>query len=378
MKFYSIMIFFLTILLILIGLVIVLTASSSFSAKEYGDSFYMFKEHLYKVGLAIVAFLIAAVIPYEFYKYISRFLIVAIVIALIVTLFFAVDKKGAARWLTIFGLQFQPTDAAKLLLIIHLSYLLDKKEEYINEFGRGFLPLIIWTLLVAGLIILQPNVSNAILIVLTSLILIFVGGASTKHVATTLSIFAFAAISIAMLYPHAQKRLLTYINSVFYGGENNIQVQQALVSLGSGGIIGVGVGNSKQNNLFLPEAYGDFIFGIIGEQIGLFGTVGVLLTFLAFIFYGIKISKRTSDRFGQLLALGITLMIGVFALVNILVSIGLLPTTGLPLPFISYGGTSILFNSIGAGILLNIAIINYIRELERKKAGLGNNRKTDE
>lgn len=378
MKKYSIIIFFLTITLILIGLVVVLTASSTISAKLHGDSFYMFKQHISKVGLAFALLLVASVIPYEFYKYLSKYLIIGVVILLIITLFTAAEKKGASRWLSIIGFKFQPTDLAKLFLIIHLSYLLDKKDDYLNEFKRGFLPLMFWILLVASLIVLQPNISNAVLIIFTSIILIFVGGASKKHVYSTAVIFSAIAAVIVLIFPHAKARITSFINSIFFGGEYNIQVQQALVSFGSGGIFGVGVGNSKQNNLFLPEAYGDFIFGILGEQFGLIGTLSVLLIYLAFILYGIRIAKNVKDKFGQLLAFGITLQIGLFALVNIVVSIGLLPTTGLPLPFISYGGTSIVFYSISVGILLNIAITNYIRDLERKKTAKDYNRGNDE
>lgn len=378
MKKLSVILFFLTLILILIGLVVVLTASSSVSAIKYSDSFHLFKLHLSKVIWAIPALLIASVIPYEFYKYLSRYLIIGILITLIITFFFAVEKKGAGRWLSVFGFEFQPTDAAKLFLIIHLAYLMDKKDEYLTEFSRGYLPLLVWTLAIAGLIFAQPNVSNAVLIVITSLILIFVGGASIKHVFATASVFAMAAFGFAMMFSHAKERIESYVNAILNGGYVNIQVKQAIVSLGSGGVFGVGVGNSRQNNLFLPEAYGDFIFGILGEQFGLLGTLSVLFLYLLLIFTGVLIAKKTMDKFGQLLAFGIITQIGLYALINIIVTVGLLPTTGLPLPFISYGGTSIFFNSISIGILINIAFTNYVREIERKKMGLETIRNSNE
>lgn len=367
MKKLSVTLFFLTLVLILIGLIVVLTASSSYSAMKHSDSFYMFNKHLVKVGWGIAALIVAAIIPYEFYKYISKYLMMFGVVLLVLTLFFAEEKKGAARWLSVFGFQFQSADAAKLFLIIHLSYLLDKKDEYLNEFSTGYLPLLIWTLLVAGLIFIQPNVSNAIIIVLISLIIIFVGGASTKHVFGTAALFSFIAISFAMMFSHARERLESYVTSISNGDYINIQVKQALVSLGSGGIFGLGIGNSKQNNLFLPEAYGDFIYGILGEQFGLIGTLTVLLFYLILTLIGILIAKRAYDKFGQMLAFGISIQIGFYALVNIAVTVGLFPTTGLPLPFISYGGTQIVFNSAAVGILMNIAITNYVRSLERNK-----------
>jgi cell division protein FtsW len=367
MKKLSVIIFFLTLVLLLIGLIVVLTASSSFSALSKQDSFYYFKKHLVKVIWAIPALLLAAMTPYKFYKYISKYLMIAIVTLLILTFFVAVEKKGASRWLTIFGFEFQPVELAKLVLIIHLAYLLDKKDEYLSDLFKGYLPLMIWILLVSGIILIQPNVSNALLIFVTSMMLIYVGGASTKHVFATALIFISILFSVAMMFPHAQGRIIRYVESISTGGYANIQVKQALVSLGSGGIFGVGVGNSKQNNLFLPEAHVDFIYAILGEQFGLIGALIVLLIYLTLILAGVLIAKRAKDKFGQLLAFGISIQIGIYALVNIAVTTGLFPTTGLPLPFISYGGTSILINSFAIGILMNVAISSYVRELERKK-----------
>jgi len=367
MKKLSILILFLTIILILIGLVVVLTASSSISAIKYGDSFYMFKLHLTRVLWSVPVFLIALLLPYDFYKYISKYLIIFIFLLLILTLFVAAERKGASRWISIMGFQFQPTDPAKLFLIIHLSYLLEKKDEYLKEFIRGYLPQLFWISVISFLIFIQPNISNALLISLVSIILLYVGGASKKHIILTFSTISIPAISFMMMFNHSRERLLGFINSIFYGGEVNIQVKQALVSLGSGGIFGVGLGNSRQNNLFLPEAYGDFIFGILGEQFGILGTLLVILIYIILVVSGFKVAKLTRDKFGQMLAFGISLHIGVFALANIMVNLGLLPTTGLPLPFISYGGTSIIFYVMSIGILINIAYMNYIRELERNK-----------
>lgn len=367
MKKLSILILFLTIILILIGLVVVLTASSSISAIKYGDSFYMFKLHLTRVLWSVPVFLIALLLPYDFYKYISKYLIIFIFLLLILTLFVAAERKGASRWISIMGFQFQPTDPAKLFLIIHLSYLLEKKDEYLKEFIRGYLPQLFWISVISFLIFIQPNISNALLISLVSIILLYVGGASKKHIILTFSTISIPAISFMMMFNHSRERLLGFINSIFYGGEVNIQVKQALVSLGSGGIFGVGLGNSRQNNLFLPEAYGDFIFGILGEQFGIIGTLLVILIYIILVVSGFKVAKLTRDKFGQMLAFGISLHIGVFALANIMVNLGLLPTTGLPLPFISYGGTSIIFYVMSIGILINIAYMNYIRELERNK-----------
>jgi cell division protein FtsW len=165
-----------------------------------------------------------------------------------------------------------------------------------------------------------------------------------------------------VLFSHSRNRILTFISSLHTGGDINIQVKQAMLGLGSGGLLGVGIGHSRQSNLFLPEAYGDFIFAIFGEEMGFIGSIILLICFLALFIAGLLIAKKTQDKFGQLLAFGIIFSIIIYAFVNVAVSIGLIPTTGIPLPFISYGGTSLIFMCISIGILINIALSNNLKE----------------
>jgi cell division protein FtsW len=169
-----------------------------------------------------------------------------------------------------------------------------------------------------------------------------------------------------MILSHSRKRILGFIGSFGEGGELNHQLKQGLLSLGSGGLFGVGIGNSKQSNLFLPEAYGDFIFGILGEETGFLGVVVVLLFYMVLFIAGILIAKKAKDKFGQMLAFGISFSIIIYAFVNAAVATGLFPTTGIPLPFISYGGTSIIFLSASIGILINIAIYNHATEKDKE------------
>jgi cell division protein FtsW len=177
-----------------------------------------------------------------------------------------------------------------------------------------------------------------------------------------MAISGFVIGIAAMIFPHSRSRIFSYVNSVTSGGDLNFQVKQALYSLGSGGVFGVGIGNSMQSNLFLPEAYGDFIFAILGEEFGLIGAIAVLLAYLVLFVCGILVAKKVKDQFGQLLAFGITISIVFYAFVNVAVTTGVLPTTGLPLPFISYGGTSLIFLCISVGILINIAFTNHMRQ----------------
>jgi cell division protein FtsW len=261
----------------------------------------------------------------------------------------------------------QPADIAKLVLIVHIAYLLEKKREDILDFKNGFMYLFIWVIIIAGLIFIQPNVSTAALLVVISLTMLYVGGARLKHIFLSSLSLIITAGSFAMILPHSRKRILSFVGSFGEGGELNHQLKQGMLSLGSGGIFGVGIGNSRQSNLFLPEAYGDFIFAILGEETGFLGAVVVLLFYMVLFVAGILIAKKAKDKFGQMLAFGISFSIIIYALVNAAVATGLFPTTGLALPFISYGGTSIIFLSTSIGILMNIAVYNHQTEKEKAK-----------
>ncbi|GMR25077.1 MAG: putative peptidoglycan glycosyltransferase FtsW [Ignavibacteria bacterium] len=358
MKKLAIIIFFDAFALALLGLIIVMSASSTYSVIRFDSVFHLFNSHLVKVIIAFSFMIIFSFIPYELYKNFCKPAIILITIVLIITLFIAPDIKGAGRWLNLGFISIQPADIARLILLIHLAFMLEDKHDILENYRHGFLPMFIWVMVISSLIFIQPNISTGLLLILISLTVLYVGGARLKHIFySLLSLFAAGGIA-AMIYTHSRIRILTFINSIWNGGDINLQVKQAEYSLGSGGIFGVGVGNSMQSNLFLPEAYGDFIFAILGEELGFVGTVMVLISYLLLAIAGILIAKKAKDRFGQLLAFGITVSIITYAFVNIAVTTGLLPTTGLPLPFISYGGTSLLFLSISIGILVNIALSN--------------------
>ncbi|MEO8399106.1 MAG: putative peptidoglycan glycosyltransferase FtsW [Ignavibacteriaceae bacterium] len=360
-------IFFDVLILMILGLAMVMSASSTYSSFKFDSIFYLFNSHFIKVIMGIVFLLIFSFLPYDIYKNISKKLIIAITIVLILTLFLAPNYKGAGRWINLGFTTFQPADAAKLILIIHLSALIESKKEYLSNFKYGFVYLYFWVLMIAGLILIQPNISNGVLIVVISLALMYVGGARLKHIFSASFFSLLGGGIVAMLFSHSRERILSFINSIQNGGDINIQVKQALLGLGSGGIFGVGMGHSRQSDLFLPEAYGDFIFAILGEETGFLGSVIVLILFLTIFAAGILIAKKTKDEFGQLLAFGISFSIIIYAFVNVAVATGLFPTTGLPLPFISYGGTSLIFLCISVGILINIAISN---SMEEKKLNL--------
>ena len=362
MKKLGLTIFFDVFALMLLGLTMVMSASSTYSVFKFDSVFYLFNSHLFKVFLGIGAIILFAFIPYEYYRRFSKHVIIITTLLLVVTLLFAPDIKGAGRWLNFGIISIQPADIAKLVLIIHLAVLLEAKANLLDNFKNGFLYFFIWIILISGLIMLQPNISSGIMLIFISLAVIYAGGARFKHIFISIIISSVIIGTAAMIFPHSRSRIFSFVNSVSSGADLNFQVKQALYSLGSGGIFGVGIGNSMQSNLFLPEAYGDFIFAILGEEFGLIGSITVLLAYLVFLVCGILVAKKTKDMFGQLLAFGITISIVFYAFVNVAVTTGVFPTTGLPLPFISYGGTSLIFLCVSVGILINIAFTNHLRQ----------------
>jgi cell division protein FtsW len=362
MKKLGLTIFFDAFALMLLGLTIVMSASSTYSVFKFDSVFYLFNSHLFKVILGIGAIILFAFIPYEYYRKMSKSLIIGTVILLVITLFFAPSIKGAGRWLNLGFITIQPADIAKLVLVIHMALLLEAKANVIDNFRHGYLYLFIWIMGISGLVMLQPNISSGIMLIIISLTLIYAGGAKLKHILVSLLISGTVIGIAAMIFPHSRSRIFSFVNSFSNSGDLNFQVKQALYSLGSGGIFGVGIGNSMQSNLFLPEAYGDFIFAILGEELGLIGAISVLFSYLVLFVCGILVAKKTKDQFGQLLAFGITISIVFYAFINVAVTTGVMPTTGLPLPFISYGGTSLIFLCISVGILINIAMTNHMRQ----------------
>ena len=362
MKKLGLTIFFDSFALMLLGLIIVMSASSTYSFFKFDSVFYLFESHLFRVFFGIAAIFAFAFIPYEYYRPITKHLMVLTTILLIVTLLFAPNIKGAGRWLNIGFTTIQPADIARLVLVIHLSLLLEDKANVLDSYRHGFLYLFIWIILISGLILLQPNISSGIMLIIISLTLIYAGGARLKHIFFSFLLSGVVIGLAAMIFPHSRSRIFSFVDTIINGGNLNFQVKQALYSLGSGGIFGVGIGNSMQSNLFLPEAYGDFIFAILGEEMGVIGSIIVLLAYMILLIAGIMIAKKARDKFGQMLAFGITISIVLYAFVNVGVTTGVLPTTGLPLPFISYGGTSLIFLCISIGILINIAFTNHLRQ----------------
>lgn len=362
MKLYLKILIILVFGLMLLGSIMVFTASGTYSLSKFDNIYTLFKSHLWKVFIAIGLMIYFAGFQYDRYRKISKWALIGIIVVLVFTLIIAPKVKGAARWIDLGFLKFQPSEAAKVLLIIHLAVMIEKLGYKIKDFKEGFIFPLIWIAIICGLVIIQPNVSTSMIIALTSFALLYVGGARLKHILLIFLTAGSAVGSIVMFFSHSRERVITYINSLLTGSDINIQVTQAKIALGSGGLTGIGIGQSRQSDLFLPESYGDFIFSILGEELGFVGAATVLTCYLLLFLFCLVIAKKSQDKFGQLLVFGLSFNIMLSAMINAGVVTGLLPTTGITLPFISFGGTSIIILGISIGIIINVARITMKTE----------------
>ncbi|MCB2206288.1 putative lipid II flippase FtsW [bacterium] len=357
---------FLSVLaLMMFSVGVVYSASVSISgARHGGDYNYLVRSHTIRVVLGVIALFVGMFVNYHFYKYVSKYLLIIALLLLGYTLVGGTIVKGAQRWVTFGPISFQPSEFAKFALVMHLAVLLSSKQKYVREFRDGFLPLLIWIVAVVGLVFLQPNFSTGAILLSISFMVLFVGRVKIVHLAGV----AIAGLPLVLVYAVSASYRWQRIMSYFTGGggseAGNWQVSQAVIGLGSGGIFGVGMGMSKQRELFLPESYTDFIFAIVGEEYGFIGAVLILALFAIIMVRGMKIAKRATDDLGRFLAVGITCTITVYAIINTMVTTGLLPTTGLPMPLLSYGGTTIVFTAYFLGVLLNISMYTRIRPRE--------------
>jgi cell division protein FtsW len=314
--------------------------------------------------LGIGTILFFARLDYHLFCKTSKIILFASVVLL--TLLLAMKAvhiiSGAARWIGFGPLKFQVSDFAKYAVIFHFSRLISEKQGYIKDLNNSYYPLLTILMTVVALVALEPNFSTASLIALIGFMLMFIGGVSIRHLLITALPLVPVAAVFAIAAPYRVARLISF----FSGDEKamSYQVVQALIGLGNGGLFGLGIGASKQRQLYLPLSYNDFVFVVVGEEYGFVGTLAVIALFAGFFFCGLIIAKHAPDNFGKYVASGITMAISLFAFINIAVACHLLPTTGVALPFISYGGTALLFNSLGVGILVSISR-HKKRELQR-------------
>jgi cell division protein FtsW len=340
-----------------VGIVMVLSASSVVSLTTYGSAWYFFERQMVWTVLGVIGFAVALRIDYRRWRaWVTPLLFLSITLLVLVLIpHFGIYVAGSRRWLGAGPLQFQPTEIAKFALVIFAAHVLTRREAEIGDWRHSVRPVLLVVVALAGLVLLEPDLDSAILLGVIAGALLVVGGVRMRHLVTAGAIGATAAAVLAAAAPYRRARLLTFLHPTASAANGGYQIVQSLIALGSGGVAGVGLGAGHAKWLFLPNAQTDFIFSVIGEELGLIGSLAVLGLFFAFAVLGIRTARRAPDRFGMLVAAGITVWVVAQAAINIGGVVGLLPVSGVPLPFISFGGSALIFTMIGAGVLANIA-----------------------
>lgn len=322
--------------------------------------------HLMKLGIAFIVMLIASKMNYHTIAKFSRIAMVISLFLLVAVLAFGTEQFGAKRWLNVAGFSFQPSMVATVSLMLHVCVLLSEKQEYIKDFKKAFLPIIFWVVLTCGLIGLE-DFSSACILMSICFVVMFVGRISFVQLGSLIAIGVLGGALLLGQSANRQSRIEQYVNQIKDIPSDHIlqgsgyQAQQAHIAIAKGELLGVGIGKSSQRD-FLPAPYNDFIFAIIAEEYGLIGAMSLIFIFTLILFRGIVfIARNAEDHLGSLLAVACTLTIVFYGYVNAGVASGILPVTGLPMPFVSYGGTSTLFAGLMVGILLNISKHNRER-----------------
>lgn len=340
--------------LMTLGIVMVYSASHVAAAEQARNSTYYLQQQFLRALIGFGVLVVAA--KYDYHKYRGKTMLLVLSAFVLLVIVLGLSKvKGASRWLLVGGFGIQPSELAKLAMIFYLAAYLDGKGQRIRDFQNGVLPPLIMASVFALMIVLQPNFSTATVLMLMVVIILFVGGMQMKHLGALALSTIPLLILVVMTSPYRRARLMTFFDPVADTQGSGYQIRQSLISFANGGLTGMGVGQGKQKFLFLPEPFTDFIYSIIGEELGFIGAVLVLGLFITFLFRAIKIARTSPDMYGFYLAIGITVSIVLYAIINAGVTVGLLPTTGLPMPFISYGGSSLIFTCFGVGVLLNIS-----------------------
>lgn len=341
-------------LILCIGVVMVYSSSSYYALYHESSSEYFLMKELVWTIVGIIAMIVAMSIDYHKYKK-WTFLGLVVTFIMLCVVFTQKDINGATRWIFVGPLTFQPSELAKYALVMFMAISIDNRKKKMSGFISGTMFYLVISGVFAGLILKEPNLSIAAIIMIVTFIMILVGGASIKHIATLVPIGIAAAGALTYFSEYRWKRFQTFLDPFSDISGNSFQIIQSFYSLGSGGVTGVGLGQSTQKALYMPEPYNDFIFAIIGEEFGIIGCLFVMGLFLFLILRGVSVAIRAKDNYGMLVATGIISVIAVQVMVNIAVVTGSMPVTGVPLPFISYGGTSMVFNLGAMGVLLNIS-----------------------
>ena len=348
-------VYFLTFSLVAFGCLMVYSASYYTAGVRYGNEYFFLLKQLLGVVLGIFAMIFFTFFDYHILKK-FRYIILAVCIVLLILVFvpgFGVQSYGANRWINFFGISIQPSEITKFALILFLASYLSENHDKIKTF-KGLLPALIVAGVLCLLVIIEPSMSVTMCLAFLTFFMLIIGGINKKHTLLFTGLAAAAVPLLILAEPYRMKRLFAFLDPWVSPQGEGFQLIQSLYSLGNGGLFGVGLFNSRQKYMFLPFAESDFIFSIIGEEFGLIGSIFLILVFSVLVYFLIKIGLNAKDRFGCLLACGVGILIAVQTLLNIAVVTGSIPPTGLPLPFISSGGTSVAVFMAGVGVCLNV------------------------
>jgi len=343
------------IFLLLFGLIMVYSATMILAKEKFDDSFYFVKKQILWLVIGAIVFAIVSMLKYPLYLK-QRFVILIMVLSILalMAVFFTGKINNSYRWIRVLGLSLQPSEFAKISVVLYISFLFGRKNYDVNQIKK-LLVLLIPVFVIGILILKEPDYGNFFLIFAVTLSLLFVAGLKFRYFVYTFMVLCVLVYGSLQLNPERINRILAFLQPQEYASTYSFQTLQSIYALGSGGIFGQGLGNSTQKLFFLPYAYTDFIYSIIGEEVGLIGSILVLLLFLVFLIRGVLIAKHSGNTHTYLLVTGLTFLIVIQALMNISVALGMLPTKGIPLPFISIGGSSLMSSLIIAGIIVNVS-----------------------
>jgi len=346
-----------TLLLVTIGTIMIYSSSSIIASEKFSDEYYFLKRQIVFVFLGLAALVIMSKIPYLYWKKLAYVgvLVSLILLSLLLVPGWGVKAGGATRWLKIGSFSFQVTEVVKVALIIFLAHYLTKKREYAKKFSRIFIVPLTVTALIISLILFQPDFGTSVIIVTVAMIMFYLAGSRVLHLTMLASLFIPAAVMLVLGESYRLQRLLSFVDPWKDPTNSGFHIIQSFLSFGSGGPFGVGIGNGMQKLFYLPEPHTDFILSVIAEEGGFLGVAIIIILFAVLIFRGFMISFNANNIFGTLLSAGLTTILVLEAFINMAAVMGLVPTKGLVLPFLSYGGTSLVMSMAAIGIILNIS-----------------------
>ena len=335
------------------GIVMVLNVSYFQAEARYGDPYLFFRKHVIAVAIGLAFMLLVSRVRLDWLERWASLMLPLCVLALLMVLAPGVgaERGGARRWIAFGGFSLQPSEFVKLGVVLYLARWISRHRHVMHEFGSGVLPALVAVGACSALMLGQPDFGTAVILGLLLLLMLYVGGARPAHVLGLVLCGGVAMGLAVQLAPYRMRRLLAFLDPWAQSQDAGFQLVQSLIAFGSGGLGGVGLGQSKQKMLFLPEAHTDFIFALVGEELGLVGALAVLALFAVVAVRGFRIAARHPDSFASLLAFGLTAVLILSAVVNVGVVLGMLPTKGLPLPFLSYGGSALLATMLEVGLL---------------------------